>query len=145
MNEQTLINMLSELDASSLKENFTEKDIRNKDGNVFKRAYFYISSLKRKEDTVKGTILMEHLAEYTEASEEIFPEIETNSAVEAEDEEEDNRQRGFSIHVFKRSVKNLIRLITAVVAALIVIIGVLIVLIRRKHIFKLSKKIQISY
>jgi hypothetical protein len=147
MNEQTLINMLSELDASSLKENFTEKDLRNKDGNVFKRAYFYIRSLNRKDDTVRGSILKDHLEEYVEASEEIFIDTETVSAMEAEEEEQeqDAQQRGFTIHVFKRSIKNLITIITAIVAALIVIIGLVIVLIRRKHIFKLFKKVQISY
>ena len=145
MNEQTLINMLSELDASSLKENFTEKDLRNKDGNVFKRAYFYIRSLNRKDDTVRGSILKDHLEEYVEASEEIFIDTEIVSAMEAEEEEQDAQQRGFTIHVFKRSIKNLITIITAIVAALIVIIGLVIVLIRRKHIFKLFKKVQISY
>lgn len=145
MNEQTLINMLSELDAGSLKENFTEKDLKNKDGNVFKRAYFYIRSLNRKDDSVKGSILKDHLEEYTGASEEFFTENDTVSAMEAEEEEQDAQQRGFTIHVFKRSIRNLIRIITAIIAALIVIIGLVIVLIRRKHIFKLFKKVQISY
>jgi hypothetical protein len=145
MNEQTLINMLSELDAGSLKENFTEKDLRNKDGNVFKRAYFYIRSLNRKDDSVKGSILKEHLEEYTDASGEFFTENDTVAAMEAEEEEQNEQQRGFTIHVFKRSIRNLIRIITAIIAALIVIIGLIIVLIRRKHIFKLFKKVQISY
>lgn len=142
MNEQTLINMLSELDAGSLKENFTEKDLRNKDGNVFKRAYFYIRSLNRKDDAEKGSILKNHLEEYTEASEEFFTE---NDTVVMEEEEPNAQHRGFTIHVFKRSIRNLFRIITAIVAALIVIIGLVIVLIRRKHIFKLFKKVQISY
>ena len=145
MNEQTLINMLSELDAGSLKEDFTEKDLRNKDGNVFKRAYFYIRSLNRKDDAEKGSILKNHLEEYTEASEEFFTENDTVAVMEAEEEDPNAQYRGFTIHVFKRSVRNLFRIITAIVAALIVIIGLVIVLIRRKHIFKLFKKVQISY
>jgi hypothetical protein len=70
MNEQVLINMLSELDAGSLGEDFTDKDVRRKDGNIFKRAYFYIRALGKKEDLASDSILVKHWDEYMEAAKE---------------------------------------------------------------------------
>ncbi len=147
MNEQTLINMLSELDAGSLKENFTEKDLRSREGNIFKRAYFYIKSQSWKEEA-DSSILMNHLEEYREEVEEApFSEASKLKAAEnIEEEEESTSQRGFSIHVFKRSIKNIVRMITAIIAALFVILGLIIVIFKRKQGIKFrAKKIQISY
>lgn len=138
MNEQVLINMLSELDAGSLNEDFTDKDIRRKDGNIFKRAYFYIRALGRKEELASDSILMKHWDEYMEAAEEPLAQA---AAVT-----ENSPEWGFSIHVFKREIKNLVKLISAIIAAVLVIIGLLLVVIKRKKGVKISlKKMQISY
>lgn len=132
MNEQILINMLSELDACSLDENFTDRDLRRKGGNIFKKAYFYIRSLGRKEESAADSILKNHLDEYMETASEPL--------------EKESSQWGFSISVFKRGISNAFKLVTAVAAAILVILGLLIVIIKRRRIIKLGlKKIQISY
>lgn len=143
MNEQTLINMLSELDAVYLNENFTERDLRNKQGNIFKRAYFYIKSLNKKEEAADKSILMNHWEDYREAAGEVV--VAAQEKEEQAESEEDSGLR-FSIHVFKRGIGNVVKLISAVSAALLVIIGLLLVIIKRRKVIKRAlKKIQISY
>ncbi|SHO51874.1 hypothetical protein [Anaerocolumna xylanovorans] len=138
MNEQVLINMLSELDAGSLNENFTDKDVRRKDGNIFKRAYFYIRVLGRKEDLAGDSILMKHWDEYMEAAEEPLNQ--------EDNVQENSSEWGFPIHVFKREIKNIVKLVSAIIAAILVIVGLLLVIIKRRKGIKVSlKKMQISY
>lgn len=139
MNEQTLINMLSELDAAALNENFTERDIRNRKGNVFKRAYFYIKSIYKKEENPSDSIFMNHMEEFSKDFDEKSEDVNQT-------ESKDSSEFGFSIRVFKRGISNIFKLISAVIAALIVIIGLLLVIIkRRKFIKRALKKMQISY
>lgn len=145
MNEQILINMLSELDAGSLKENFTDKDLRNKDGNLFKRAYFYIKSLSKAENAEQDTILLNHLEEYQDNISE-FVEVSVTGVQENKPKEENISQWNFSIHVFKRGLHTAVKLVTAVAAAILVIIGLILVILKRKQVIKKGlEKIQISY
>ncbi|BCJ97782.1 hypothetical protein [Anaerocolumna chitinilytica] len=139
MNEQTLINMLSELDAAALNENFTERDFRNKKGNIFKRAYFYVRSIYKKEENLSDSILMDHWEEFSKDFDEKNEDINQTK-------DDNSSEFDFSIRVFKRGISNIFKLISAVIAALVVIIGLLLVIIkRRKFIKRALKKMQISY
>lgn len=160
MNEMLLINMLGELDPSLLEDDYMEKDMKK--GflsflfHFFKKTVFQIDykafeqtsseevndSMMHNASTLEENKKNDNFEIKSEENASKTPEMEIiNTNIDTLSEEE------LPISVFKRNFSNVFKIISGIVAAFILVIGIIVILIKRhKSGTKLyEKKIQIIY
>jgi hypothetical protein len=161
MNEIVLINMLSEIDPSLLQDDYIEKDMKKGFLSFLFRFFKKTTSeleynslnqpFSEEEDNLKES---KNELEVSQNKDEPDGLIVTddhknleNVAVLGATDEDFQNNRGLSISIFKKNFHNLIKIISGIVAAFILVIGILVILIKHhKTGAKLyEKKIQIIY
>ncbi|MDF2609420.1 MAG: hypothetical protein K0R92_894 [Lachnospiraceae bacterium] len=159
MNEILLINMIGEIEPSLLQDDYMEKDMKR--GflsflfRLFKKTASEIEynplNLNIFEE-IRSVEEYDNQPEVTKTQEirekisDIQP-IENKMDVSTETVESTPENNGLSISIFKKNVKTVIKIISGIAAAFILIIGIIVILImRHKSGTKLyEKKIQIIY
>ncbi|MDF2952426.1 MAG: hypothetical protein K0S18_2009 [Anaerocolumna sp.] len=159
MNEIMLINMLGEIEPSLLQDDYMEKDMKRGFLSFLYRLFKKTAS-ELEYNPLHLTISQDlnSVPEHFNCTEEIeIQEIhsddsnkkseETNTIGTFESLDDADDKNVLSISIFKKNIRTLIKIISGIVAAFILIIGIVIILLKRhKSGTKLyEKKIQIIY
>lgn len=160
MNELLLIEMLGDINPELLENNIIEKDLKRGRHSLLKRIFM---KNKWNEENFPEMKPYDDLAiEETPFSLDTIQSIESdinsmkfdtieNDYREAhEDYNSDDSNSLFNISIFKKSFKNLIKIISGISVALIVLVGVIIFIVKflmKKDKFSsfIKSKIQVSY
>ncbi len=161
MDELLLIEMMSMLNPELLQNDFIEKDMKRGKIPFFNRLFSFTKAPKQRyenffeysqsEDSTNQNI--RHSDELAESRESEKLEVNDNhdlieSMEESEKIEDYNLNNfGFSISIFKRKFRNLVKIISGIVAAFFVVIGIIVIIIRhhRGGIKLYEKKVQVIY
>lgn len=140
MNELLLINMMSELNLDLLQNDYIEKDMKRGKISFFKKIF----SLKKKSEQPyefpfeypqfeDPNLVMNQLGEDSELDNDTMNmEIYNKEELDCDTDEDSNIiDRGFSIRIFEKKFRNLIKIISGITATILVVIGILIILIKR--------------
>jgi hypothetical protein len=152
MNELLLIDMMGELNPELFEDNYIEKDMKRGIKSFFKYV-FPFKSKKAYEFPLEHSLTDETSnteANITNDSQrkediELVDAIQVNEISEFEQYE--NNNRGFSISIFEKKFRNLIKIASGIAATFIVVIGIVLIIIRRHKsgIKTFEKNVQIIY
>ena len=156
MNELLLIEMMSELDPGLLENDYIEKDMNREKVTFFKRLFSSKKKSKQEHKNFFGNFILEDMESNLQFN-DVLEETEQIEIIDKIDEKvdeidgmpklEDYNNLGFSVSIFRRKIHNLVKIISGIIAAFLVMIGIILIIINRhKSGIKLyEKKIQIIY
>lgn len=158
MDELLLIEMMGMLNPELLQNDFIEKDMNRRKIPFFNRLFSFTKAPKQRyenffeysqaEDSTNQNI--RHSDELVESEKlEVNDNHDLIESVEENEKIEDYNLNnfGFSISIFKRKFRNLVKIISGIAAAFFVVIGIIVIIIRHhKGGIKLyEKKVQVIY
>lgn len=161
MNELLLIEMLGEVNPELLENNIIEKDLKRGRLSLLKR--IFMRNKWNEEDNFPvekscGDLTIEETPFSVDTINSIesdinrmkFDIIEDDYREANEDYKTDDSNSLFNISIFKKSFKNLIKIISGIAVALIVLVGIIIFIVKfivKKHKFSsfIRRKVQVSY
>lgn len=154
MNELLLIDMMSELNLDLLQNDYIEKDMKRGKVSFFKKIF----SINKKQEQPfeflfenpqyeETNIVINPYEEEPEVSDdtncmEIYNKEDFN--LDTNDESEFTN-RGFTISIFEKKFRNLIKIISGITATVLVVVGIVILLIKhhKSGIKSIKEKVQI--
>lgn len=161
MNELLLIEMLGEVNPELLENDIIEKDLKRGRLSLLKR--IFMRNKWNEEDNFLveksyGDLTIEETPFSVDTINSIesdinrmkFDIIEDDYREANEDYKTDDSNSLFNISIFKKSFKNLIKIISGIAVALIVLVGIIIFIVKfivKKHKFSsfIRRKVQVSY
>ncbi len=154
MNELLLIEMLGEVNPELLDNNIIEKDLKRGKLSLF-RKIFMKNKWNDEDDFTINTNFDKLVKEQTPLS------MDTADISESEDikcdykdvhndSETEEKKSLFNISIFKKSFKNLIKIISGITVAILILVGIIIFIVKlvlKKHKCSsfIRRKIQVSY
>ncbi len=148
MNELLLIDMMSELNPELLQDDYMEKDMKRGSVPFFKLLFSFRKTSKQRTSFPVVNPISEELSESDNNELEMAEDLKTAEVMDdAEESEEQDNKRGFSISIFEKKFFSLFKIISGITATVIVVISIVVIILRRhKSGIKMhSKKIQIIY
>jgi len=160
VNELLLVEMMSELSPELLQNEYIEKDMKREKAPFLNRFFSFIKNSKPQFKISFENILSEETTNQygirkDELEEKHIQAIdkseETRNIEEAniiEDIEDDNLENlGFTISIFRKKIRNFIKIISSIAATFLVVIGIVIFIIKHnKSGLKLyEKKVQVIF
>lgn len=175
MNESLLIDIMSELNPELLQDEYMERDMKKGKITFLNRIFSLKKTPKQRYDNLLSNKLSEEVMNQgikgneeevkellkIDIIEEIKSEIdkiEITEKIEMSKKVENNQKYdtmdevyfnnlGFKISIFRRKFRNLIKIMSGITAASLVVLGIVIIVVkRRKNGIKLyEKKVQIIY
>ncbi|MDF2586600.1 MAG: hypothetical protein K0S41_441 [Anaerocolumna sp.] len=155
MNELVLIDMMSELNPELLEDDYIEKDMKRGVKSFFKyifpfkskKTYEFPMDHSPTDEIGKPSVELNNNSDINTEIEQLSAS-QVNEVLELEDNETNEmNDRGFSISIFERKFRNLIKIASGVAATSLVVIGIVVIIIRRNKsgIKVVKKKVQIIY
>lgn len=153
MNELLLIEMFGEVNPELLNNNIIEKDIK-REKSLFRRL-FMKSKWKDEDDfPINTSYYDETMIEQSSSLDTVdsikSEDIEYDYKDIASDSESEDKNELFNISIFKKSFKNLIKIISGFAFAIFVLVGIIIFIVKlilknHKYCSFIRRKIQIGY
>lgn len=155
MNELVLIDMMSELNPELLEDDYIEKDMKRGVKSFFKyifpfkskKTYEFPMDHSLTDEIGKSSVELNNNSDINTEIEQLSAS-QVNEVLELEDNETNEmNDRGFSISIFERKFRNLIKIASGVAATSLVVIGIVVIIIKRNKsgIKVVKKKVQIIY
>jgi hypothetical protein len=162
MNELLLIEMLGDINPELLENDIIEKDLKRGRHSLLKR--IFMKNKWNEEDNFPinkpyDDITMEEEVPFSmdiidsikhDTNSMKFSNLEYDYKDTQEGLETENTNSLFNISIFKKSFKNLIKIISGIAVALVVLVGIIIFIVKfivKKHKYSsfIRRKIQVSY
>lgn len=155
MNELLLIEMFGEVNPELLNNNIIEKDLKRGKPSIFKKIFIRNKWNDEDDFTLNTSYYDKSMLEQTplsmDSTDSIKSEdIEYDYKNNPNDSETEDENALFNISIFKKSFKNLIKIISGLVFALLVLVGIIIFIVKlilknHKYCSFIRRKIQVSY
>lgn len=141
MNELLLIDMLSEVNAELLQDDYMESDIKPGVFSFLKKLFSF-----KKLFSLKELLSFEKISEqpFEAFEEEVTEKMDTLEGVSSYNDEnyqtmteqqgedsEETKGLGFSIHIFQKKINVFVKIISGITATLVVVIGIILFFITK--------------